>query len=908
MIRYGVLSEKPWPLLFYALGYTGFLVVGYVPGISFSLSHRFVWSYTEMVRITKITLLLFCFGLSASVYAASALPGKGFDLLVLLDDSGSMRKTDRGNKRSEAMEMFLRLCRPEHRVGVFGFSGGAQELGGLASMGKGGARDRMIKSLKRIESRGEWTDIEQALRKALDEQVRVGDRKKPRAVLLMTDGQVDNGKGSVANAESIRRIRGELLTEYLQEDVTLYCVAFSSGADRELLQYLAESTRGLCVSGESQDELQRLFARLFSEMAQPQTLPVDDSKVRFDNYVRESSFLILHDSDQSVTLTLPNGKVISYKDAGGEIDWFTASEYDLITVGSPAAGVWSISPAGKTGDEQVIVLTDMEMKIGAFETLLTPGQSLSLTVSLENDGKTVQQPEIVAGMVVKGKFSGPEQMEFTLLDDGVNSDGYEADGLFGRTLTVPTQPGAYDLEIVVRARTFERRIVRSINVVERWFSLSTEDDVVRPGSSIPIKTIIRNDSVASDEDGRIRFIALVQKPDGVRKSIELDPVTDFIHSTVFDATDMEGKYQVTVTGTYQGANGKVFHDTVGPLIIPVKRRGGSIFPSSGMALPVSPIPDPIPIAEPTAASFTKKQVIMMFAGGGLLLVLLTALATWLILRSRQPASAVDESMERLRRRASEIRDEEYEVVKPVMAAVAASVPEPDPEPEPEPDPDPEPVPEPDSETEPIDQPVEPLGEGVEIITLPDEPDIVPLGSEVLVEKEAVDALGGLSDNESQLLAEIMGDVAPEPSAPVPTPAPEPVSAEIDQDALLAEILGETEDLFAQADATAEGSAPESAGGGTVLSEDESSLIAEIMADDVGGAKSVPAPESVAVPADQTAGLDDEESRLLAEIMAESGSSIIDETPAAAPAPEQEKPKSDQDVIDDILKDIEGLMG
>ena len=129
-----------------------------------------------------------------------------------------------------------------------------------------------------------------------------------KAVILLTDGKVDTGDAS-KDAASIQSIRGQILSDYLQAGVKIYCVAFSKQSDWNLLDYLSRQTGALAVRGNDPEQLRQLFLRLFEEIAQPQSVPLEDSSALLDSSVNEVTFVVTHPkANQSLRVVSPDGK------------------------------------------------------------------------------------------------------------------------------------------------------------------------------------------------------------------------------------------------------------------------------------------------------------------------------------------------------------------------------------------------------------------------------------------------------------------------------------------------------------------------------------------------------------------------------------------------------------------------
>lgn len=829
-------------------------------------------------------------GVWALALCASAQPARGFDLVVVLDESGSMKKTDPGNSRCAATEMFVRLCDERQRVALMGFSSSARLLSDLEPMGAGPARESLIAALRGVRSSDSWTNIETGLRQALDELIRSGSPGKPRAILLMTDGAGDLSPGAAAVRASLARVRGPLVAECIQEGVRIYCVAFSKGADRQLLEYLAQATHGLCVAGTREDDLQRLFLRLFEEVAHPQTLPLDQGKVLIDASVTEATFLVTHSPTQTVRLTDPDGRVAAQKDPPTSTAWFSTPRYDLVTVAGPQAGTWSVDPAGQDADSRVIVLTDLKLETRDFPATVHSGQAVGLLALLTASGQVLENAEVTSRVVMQGTLRGEPATNARLADDGAFPDPAAGDGLFGACMTAPRQAGSYDLEIVARAPTLERRLLLSLDVTDAWFDVEIERDVLAPGEVLPLKVRVTNLDIVR-KDLRIAFVASVRKPDGTHTEVPVDPVTQYLFTAGFDDTAGEGDYRISVTGTQHDAKGQPVEMTLGPRDFRVMAPIALALPSV-VATPEAPVtPEPTPEISPAPTPEVAAGVAppparppsnpLLYAGLGLLAVVVAA-GGWFaarFLKRPRPTAELEPAMQQLHERAVEIREEGFDRPEPATPAPAVSVPA-----SAATQTDTVAVAAPtDLHREPLrpraHQPSSPNPEIIQPVapsphTVEDDGVLVAVEgpSEPEDENESGDALSGA---EADLLAEIMN----EPTGSGGKPASE---------------------LSAAAVPRAPGAPPEAALPDSLPNE------ADLLADILGQPESGGAAQSVPPAGEERASVELSESEhvLLAEIMGDAADGRPSAKKADKPAdPAPKGPKTDDQAIDDIMKGI-----
>lgn len=197
------------------------------------------------LALLALTALLAVALLPGAALAAPDCAPDAVDLVLVLDDSGSMAAADRrgdrpsdpDNLRGTAALLALDLLAPGDRAGVVIFSSGVAAPVGLLA-----AADPALPGAVRLQGRGN-TDLAGALEAALAMLAAARAPGRRQAVLLLTDGQprvID--QGDLGRPDQERR----LLAAARQAGaggVRLYAVGLGKGADAALLRRLAQESR-----------------------------------------------------------------------------------------------------------------------------------------------------------------------------------------------------------------------------------------------------------------------------------------------------------------------------------------------------------------------------------------------------------------------------------------------------------------------------------------------------------------------------------------------------------------------------------------------------------------------------------------------------------------------------------------
>lgn len=190
-----------------------------------------------MIPVNRVLRLLAVFGL----WLAFGLPAfASQDVVVVLDNSGSMKANDPNRLAAKAVTDFVANLKGDVHVSVIEFATTPTLLMPLTPLDDT-ARLQVQQAVGKLDYRGQWTDTGAALERALYELDTHGRPDALRCVVLMTDGYVDVGNAS-RDSDKIHWIIQSLIPEAVSKKVRIFGIAFTDQADYELLQQLAQKT------------------------------------------------------------------------------------------------------------------------------------------------------------------------------------------------------------------------------------------------------------------------------------------------------------------------------------------------------------------------------------------------------------------------------------------------------------------------------------------------------------------------------------------------------------------------------------------------------------------------------------------------------------------------------------------
>ncbi len=255
---------------------------------------------------------------------------KEVDVVLLIDESLSMKRNDPERLRVAAARVFIDLAASGERIrriGVVAFNHQSRRILPLTAVGE---KQKLRTSVENIVNNGE-TDMDSALNLAFEDLE--GDSSAEKVAILLTDGK--DRPGSYEDAHR----------KFVEKGWRVHAIGLSKKADHVTLRRVAEDTGGQYHDAPSSSELQRVFGAIcFSiekrtlirreELALNQVKAVSSYEV--DRTIR--NFTLTADSRNEIKASLvsPEEKPVAEEDVGGK---GTFRYFDLW---NPMPGKWRL--------------------------------------------------------------------------------------------------------------------------------------------------------------------------------------------------------------------------------------------------------------------------------------------------------------------------------------------------------------------------------------------------------------------------------------------------------------------------------------------------------------------------------------------------------------------------------------
>jgi Mg-chelatase subunit ChlD len=194
-----------------------------------------------------------------------AVVQKPFDVVLVLDNSASMRRNDPQAFMSKVVRGFATKLPSDARLGIVLFDDRADIAMPLTNVGTDGFASQTDAALGRVTYRGQHTDTPAGVERALYVLRTTGRPEAHRIAVLLTDGIVDVGS-EARSLERSRWLRENLAPEAKEQDVRLFGIAFTEQADFSLLQSVAQITGGRHFRVLDPNEIEGVFDQVRGRM------------------------------------------------------------------------------------------------------------------------------------------------------------------------------------------------------------------------------------------------------------------------------------------------------------------------------------------------------------------------------------------------------------------------------------------------------------------------------------------------------------------------------------------------------------------------------------------------------------------------------------------------------------------
>ena len=379
------------------------------------------------------------------------------DAVVIMDSSGSMKKTDPKELRKPAAKLFISLLGNQDKLSVMSFSSQAWPITFLTQLDTDKNRDKALSATDRVSSKGIYTNIHSAIERGIEFLRESNALERDPIIILMSDGQMD--VGNKAKSEALRqKIFDDLIPRLNEHNIKIYSIAFTESSDQTLLQEVADATDGRYALAASDDVLHKVFAKIFEQSKEPNMLPLTENQFVVDPSIQEVTIIANKKSDQSkIFLESPSGERYNSTFKSDKLKWFESPSFDMITLTRPEEGNWKI--LFSDDDNKAYIVADIKLRTQFEYNTASYYPELMIKTWFDKDEKTVANDELLGSMELVLEIEHPDG---TIEEQAI--DSADAEGVFN-TVYKPTMDGIYAASVIATSKTFQRQQIFSFRAV-----------------------------------------------------------------------------------------------------------------------------------------------------------------------------------------------------------------------------------------------------------------------------------------------------------------------------------------------------------------------------------------------------------------------------------------------------------
>jgi len=202
--------------------------------------------------------------------------GLSKDVVLVLDNSGSMKKNDPNFLVSEAVKEFISQQDANTRVAVVIFDQDVRMPVPLTDASLSN-RETILNSIEAINYKGLFTDSPAGIERAIYELKNNGRDDVQKSIIFMTDGIVDTGVPE-RDLEKSKWLREDLAPDAADNEIKIFGIAFTDGADFQLIQSISQKTNGEYYRALTVEDLPYVFEQINEIINKPEVVDVIPEK------------------------------------------------------------------------------------------------------------------------------------------------------------------------------------------------------------------------------------------------------------------------------------------------------------------------------------------------------------------------------------------------------------------------------------------------------------------------------------------------------------------------------------------------------------------------------------------------------------------------------------------------------
>lgn len=367
--------------------------------------------------------------------AAPASGGNRFNIVVVLDASGSMNSTDPNPNRYrfKAITQFMNLLAEQGNMvgGVVFHTNVAAEYPLTRTRGQA-EKDAVIQTLESVPAGG-WTNIGAGLDKAVSMIKEDGDPALPSVILLLSDGS--SAMGTEKETLATLDVKADALQAARESGISIYSVCLNAdhNADIPEMEQISNATGGVFMEVSQAEDLQAVFNTFYELIYGTSTIPLFNGTLP-DSGRLETAFdvpglgveevnIIVYGNSTKLDLLRPDG-------AEGSPSISMFGTFSMLKLTDIIPGTWTLITEGVPGDNikiNMVYNTDLGVELSTDSgRVFNPSDEVTFTATLTGGNSPATDSEQYTGYSAQLVVMDAYEAELDRIPMQVVGDHFEA--------------------------------------------------------------------------------------------------------------------------------------------------------------------------------------------------------------------------------------------------------------------------------------------------------------------------------------------------------------------------------------------------------------------------------------------------------------------------------------------------
>lgn len=404
-----------------------------------------------------------------------AAENQELDIVMVLDQSGSMETNDPNGLMKEAANMLVEMMPARlSRAGVISFNREQTKVADLTEVSDEKNVKEITENINSIEYTG-GTDIGDAVADA----VSMFDKDDGRihAILVLSDGQNDFGWDKNAEQKSDERLN-DALTEAKNSNYQIYCLGFgeemadTSGAPYQKLSGIATDADKISTEIDPA-HIHDFFVKMLADLTGGIPNQVTNGEIRIEPNVKEANIYLSSPEDFSnaeIQLLDLDGNAMALENSDS-MRFYRSNYAAVIKMFGPRPGTYKITVSQENVNISVGYLPAYEYVLsssisdqnGNEITQIENHGSAQIRAVIQQDGQDITDPEVYADVsaeaVITAQDTGESQtVPLTWQDEGYLKGEASFDHVAVYTVVVHVKSDSFSLDNTMEIQANKRGI------------------------------------------------------------------------------------------------------------------------------------------------------------------------------------------------------------------------------------------------------------------------------------------------------------------------------------------------------------------------------------------------------------------------------------------------------------------